>query len=154
VGAAIGPLAAARPGPNNNFTHNNYIDLIPDWPATPNSINGGMWMEFNHNGNTDGYISTPLPTGTEQYVTVTLSSVGSERQTLSERWFRWRRRRISTFSPADLGFLHITTSLDLDQWNERHFSMAHMMKMRIWKRAVDAHCIHSSPRAAWSQVWL
>jgi hypothetical protein len=55
-----GPHTWARPwsfgggtsGTNNNFIQNNYIDLIPT-AGNANGINGGMWAEFNHNGNTE-----------------------------------------------------------------------------------------------------
>src|ERR1035438_5962867 len=58
-----GPHTWARPwsfgggtsGTNNNFIQNNYIDLIPH-AGNAHGINGGMWEEFNHNVNIDGYI--------------------------------------------------------------------------------------------------
>jgi uncharacterized protein YjdB len=135
-----GGLTWARPwsfgggtsGTNNNFTHGNYIDLIPT-AGNANGINGGMWMEFNHNGNTDGYISTPLPTGTEQYVTVTYQ-VWDRSARLYLNGVQVATATNINFSPADLGFTY-NNFLGLDQWNDAIFNGT-FDEMRIWDGAV------------------
>ncbi len=135
-----GGLTWARPwsfggsttGPNNNFSHGNYIDLIPT-AGNANGINGGMWTEFNHNGNTDAYISTPLPTGTEEYVTVTYQ-VWDRSARLYLNGVQVATATNINFSPSDLGFTY-NNFLGLDQWNDPIFNGT-FDEMRIWDGAV------------------
>jgi uncharacterized protein YjdB len=135
-----GGLTWARPwsfgggtsGTNNNFTEANYIDLIPT-AGNANGINGGMWAEFNHNGNTDAHAATPLPTGAEEYVTVTYQA-----------WDQSARLYLNgvqvavatniTFTPSDLGFTY-NNFLGLDQWNDPIFHGT-FDELRIWDGAV------------------
>ena len=136
----IGGLTWARPwsfgggtgGPNNNFTHGNYIDLIPT-AGNANGINGGMWAEFNHNGNTDAHVSTPLPTGTEEYVTVTYQ-VWDKTARLYLNGVQVAMATNITFTPSDLGFTY-NNFLGLDQWNDAIFNGTYD-EMRIWNGAV------------------
>jgi len=135
-----GGLTWARPwsfgggtgGPNNNFTHGNYIDLIPT-AGNANGINGGMWAEFNHNGNTDAHVSTPLPTGTEEYVTV-MYQVWDQTARLYLNGALVATATNITFTPSDLGFTY-NNFLGLDQWNDAIFNGTYD-EMRIWNGAV------------------
>ncbi len=135
-----GGLTWARPwsfgggttGPNNNFTEANYIDLIPT-AGNANGINGGMWAEFNHNGNTDAHAATPLPTGTEEYVTVTYQ-VWDRSARLYLNGIQVATATNINFSPSDLGFTY-NNNLGLDQWNDPIFNGT-FDEMRIWDGAV------------------
>jgi hypothetical protein len=135
-----GGLTWARPwsfggettGPNNNFTQANYIDLIPT-AGNANGINGGMWTEFNHNGNTDAHVSTPLPTGTEEYVTVTYQ-VWDQTARLYLNGVQVAMATNITFTPSDLGFTY-NNFLGLDQYNDAIFNGTYD-EMRIWNGAV------------------
>jgi uncharacterized protein YjdB len=136
-----GGLTWARPwsfgggttGPNSNFTHGNYIDLIPT-AGNANGINGGMWAEFNHNGNTDAHVATPLPTGTREYVTVTYQ-VWDQTARLYLNGALVATATNITFTPADLGFTY-NNFLGLDQWNDPIFQGTYD-EMRIWNGAVS-----------------
>lgn len=119
-------------GPNNNFTHGNYIDLIPT-AGNANGINGGFWTEFNHNGNTDAHVATPLPTGTEEYVTVTYQ-VWDQTARLYLNGALVATATNITFTPSDLGFTY-NNFLGLDQWNDAIFNGTYD-EMRIWNGAV------------------
>jgi uncharacterized protein YjdB len=120
-------------GPNNNFTHGNYIDLIPT-AGNANGINGGMWAEFNHNGsNTDAHVATPLPTNTVEYVTVTYQ-VWDQTARLYLNGALVATATNITFTPADLGFTY-NNFLGLDQWNDPIFQGTYD-EMRIWDGAV------------------
>jgi uncharacterized protein YjdB len=135
-----GGLTWARPwsfggdtaGPNSNFSHGNYIDLIPT-AGNANGINGGMWAEFNHNGNTDADVSSPLPTATEEYVTVTYQ-VWDQTARLYLNGVQVGMATNITFTPSDLGFTY-NNFLGLDQWNDPIFQGA-FDEMRIWDGAV------------------
>ncbi|MDR3459725.1 MAG: Ig-like domain-containing protein [Verrucomicrobiae bacterium] len=134
-----GGLTWARPwsfggyttGTNNNFSHGNYIDLIPT-AGNANGLNGGMWAEFNHNGNTDAHVATPLPTGTQECVTVTYQA-----------WDQTARLYLNgvqvalatniTFAPSDLGFTY-NNFLGLDQYDDTIFNGTYN-EMRIWDGA-------------------
>jgi uncharacterized protein YjdB len=136
-----GGLTWARPwsfgggtaGTNSNFSHGNYIDLIPT-AGNANGINGGLWTEFNHAGtNVDAYMSTPLPTATEEYVTVTY-----------QKWDQTIRIYLNgaqvgmatnvIWSPSDMGFTY-NNFIGLDQWNDAIFNGT-FDEMRIWNGAV------------------
>jgi len=135
-----GGLTWARPwsfggettGPNSNFSHGNYIDLIPT-AGNANGLNGGMWAEFNHNGNTDAHVATPLPTGTEEYVTVTYQ-VWDQTARLYLNGVQVAMATNITFTPSDLGFTY-NNFLGLDQWNDAIFNGT-FDEMRIWNGAV------------------
>ncbi len=135
-----GGLTWARPwsfggstaGPNNNFTHGNYIDLIPT-AGNANGFNGGFWAEFNHNGNTDAVSPTPLPTGTEEHVIVTYE-VWSQTVRLYLNGAQVAMATNVTFTPASLGFTY-NNFLGLDQWNDAIFNGS-FDEMRIWNGAV------------------
>jgi hypothetical protein len=119
-------------GPNNNFTHGNYIDLIPN-AGNANGINGGMWAEFNHNGNTDAHVATPLATQTEEYVTVTYQTWDQSAR-LYLNGVQVAMATNITFTPSDLGFTY-NNFLGLDQWNDAIFNGTYD-EMRIWNGAV------------------
>jgi len=131
-----GGLTWARPwsfgggtvGPNNNFIQNNYIDLIP----TAGGV-GGFWTEFNHNGNTDAIAPTPLPTATQEYVTVTYQSWDQSAR-LYLNGVQVAMATNITFRPSDLGFTY-NNFLGLDQWNDAIFNGTYN-EMRIWHGAV------------------
>ena len=135
-----GGLTWARPwsfggstaGPNNNFIHGNYIDLIPT-AGNANGFNGGFWTEFNHNGNTDAVSPTPLPTGTEEHVIVTYE-VWSQTVRLYLNGAQVAMATNVTFTPASLGFTY-NNFLGLDQYNDPIFNGT-FDEMRIWNGAV------------------
>jgi uncharacterized protein YjdB len=119
-------------GPNNGFSHNNYIDLIPT-AGNANGYNGGFWTEFNHNGNTDAVSSTPLPAGTEEYATVTYE-VWDQTVRLYLNGAQVAVATNVTFTPADLGFTY-NNFIGLDQYNDPIFNGT-IDEMRIWDGAV------------------
>jgi uncharacterized protein YjdB len=135
-----GGLTWARPwsfggstaGPNNSFTHGNYIDLIPT-AGNANGFNGGFWTEFNHNGNTDAVSPTPLPAGTEEHVVVTYE-VWDQIVRLYLNGAQVAMATNVTFTPASLGFTY-NNFLGLDQWNDAIFNGTYD-EMRIWNGAV------------------
>lgn len=92
-----------------------------------------MWAEFNHNGNTDAHVSTPLPTGTEEYVTVTYQ-VWDQTARLYLNGVQVAMATNITFTPSDLGFTY-NNFLGLDQWNDPIFNGTYD-EMRIWDGAV------------------
>jgi hypothetical protein len=131
-----GGLTWARPwsfggsttGPNTDFSHANYIDLIPRAGA-----GGGYWTEFNHNGNTDAINPTPIPTGVEEYALVTYE-VWSHTVRLFLNGVQVATATNVNFSPSDLGFTY-NNFLGLDQYNDAIFNGT-IDEMRIWNGAV------------------
>jgi uncharacterized protein YjdB len=136
-----GGLTWARPwsfggyttGPNNNFSHNNYIDLIPT-AGNANGFNGGFWTEFNHAGtNTDAVSPTPLPTGVEECVIVTYQ-IWNHTANLYLNGVQVATATNIFFKPSDLGFTY-NNFLGLDQYNDPIFNGA-FDEMRIWDGGV------------------
>jgi len=122
-------------GPNNNFIHNNYIDLIP------HSGPGPFWTEFNHNGNVDAESPAQLPTGVEEYTVVTYDAPS---QTV-RLYLNGDQVAIATgvtITPASLGFTY-NNFLGLDQWNDAVFNGT-FDEMRIWSGAVPERYIGAS----------
>ena len=123
-------------GPNNGFTHANYIDLIPSAGGA-----GGFWTEFNHNGNTDAIFPTPLPTGTEQYAVVVYDAPNQTAR-LYLNGAQVAQATGIAFHPSDLGFTY-NNFLGLDQYNDSIFNGS-FDEMRIWNGAVSQRYLSAS----------
>jgi uncharacterized protein YjdB len=123
-------------GPNNGFTHANYIDLIPSAGAS-----GGFWTEFNHNGNTDAIDQTPLPTGVEEYAVVVYDAPNQTAR-LYLNGIQVGTATGITFHPSDLGFTY-NNFLGLDQYNDSVFNGS-FDEMRIWNGAVSQRYLAAS----------
>jgi uncharacterized protein YjdB len=123
-------------GPNNGFTHANYIDLIP---SAGNS--GGFWTEFNHNGNTDAIFQTPLPTGLEQYAVVVYDAP-KQTARLYLNGVQVATAAGIAFHPSDLGFTY-NNFLGLDQYNDSVFNGT-FDEMRIWDAPVSQRYLSAS----------
>lgn len=123
-------------GPNNGFTHANYIDLIP---AAGGS--GGFWTEFNHNGNTDAINPAPLPTGVEEYAVVVYDAPNQTAR-LYLNGAQVAQATGITFHPSDLGFTY-NNFLGLDQYNDTIFNGT-FDEMRIWNGAVSQRYLSAS----------
>ncbi len=126
-------------GPNNNFIGNNYIDLIPN-AGNANGIDGGLWAEFNHNGNADAVQYTPLATGTEQNITVILD-VANQMGRLYLNGAQVGAIKV-TFKPSDLGFTY-NNFVGLDQYNDAIFQGTYD-EMRIWSGVVPQRYLSAS----------
>lgn len=123
-------------GPNNGFTHANYIDLIPH---AGNS--GGLWTEFNHSGNTDVIYPAPLPAGVEEYAVVVYDAP-SQTARLYLNGTQVATATGIAFHPSDLGFTY-NNFLGLDQWNDAIFNGT-FDEMRIWNGAVSQRYLSAS----------
>jgi uncharacterized protein YjdB len=129
-------------GPNNGFSQANYIDLIPN-AGGANNISSGLWAEFNHNGNSDAYQYTPLPTAVEEYVTIVLD-VPNQTGRIYLNGVQMGSTTV-TFKPSDLGFTY-NNFLGLDQYNDAIFNGT-FDEMRIWSGAVSQRYISASAAA-------
>jgi uncharacterized protein YjdB len=125
-------------GPNNNFIHNNYIDLIP------HSGSGPFWTEFNHNGNVDAESVAQLPTGVEEYTVVTYDAP-SQTIRLYLNGVQVAIATGVTITPASLGFTY-NNFIGLDQWNDAVFNGT-FDEMRIWNGAVLQRYLSASAAA-------
>ena len=132
-------IGGSTVGPNNSFSHANYIDLIPS-AGGANNISSGLWAEFNHNGNSDAYQYTPLPTAVEEYVTIILD-VPSQTGRIYLNGVQVGSTKV-TFKPSDLGFTY-NNFLGLDQYNDAIFNGT-FDEMRIWSGAVSQRYISAS----------
>ncbi|MGC9943425.1 MAG: LamG-like jellyroll fold domain-containing protein, partial [Verrucomicrobiota bacterium] len=126
-------------GPNNAFIQNNYIDLIP------HSGPGPYWTEFNHGGvNVDAESTAQLPTGTEQYTTVTYDAP-SQTIRLYLNGVQVATATGVTITPASLGFTY-NNYIGLDQWNDPVFTGT-FDEMRIWSGPVSQRYLSASALA-------
>jgi len=126
-------------GTNNNFSQGNYIDLIPS-AGNANGIGGGLWAEFNHNGNADAFQYPPLPVAVEEYVTVILD-VPNQTGRIFLNGSQVGTAKV-TFKPSDLGFTY-NNFLGLDQYNDPIFNGA-FDEMRIWSGALSQRYLSAS----------
>ena len=102
-------------GPNNGFTQNNYIDLIPT-----SGGNGPLWTEFKQGNTWDAEAAAPLPTGTEEYTVVTYD-LPSKTVRLYLNGVQVAIATGCTVSPASLGITY-NNFIGLDQWNDAVFN--------------------------------
>jgi uncharacterized protein YjdB len=130
-------------GPNNNFSQNNYIDLIPT------AGNGTFWTEFKQGGTVDAEANGPLPTGTEEYTVVTYD-LPSKTVRLYLNGVQVAVVTGVTVSPASLGFT-FNNYIGLDQWNDSVFNGA-FDEMRIWTAPVSQRYLAASEVAGPSVV--
>ena len=146
--ARVWSFGGSTTGPNNNFIQNNYIDLIPTAGAQ-----GGLWTEFRQNYNTQDiidYQSTPLPTGVEQYITVTYNGQGQTCNMYSNGVQIASGTGIAT-TPASFGFTY-NNYIGLDQWNDPTFQGT-VDEMRIWNGVVSQRYIAASAVARSRVSW-
>ena len=130
-------------GPNNNFSQNNYIDLIPT------AGNGTFWTEFKQGGTVDAEANAPLPTGTEEYTVVTYD-LPSKTARLYLNGVQVAIATAVTVSPASLGFT-FNNYIGLDQWNDSVFNGT-FDEMRIWTAPVSQRYLSASAVAGPSVV--
>ena len=117
-------------GPNNGFTHANYIDLIPH-----DGNNQKMETEFNQGGNNvDAEASAALPIGIEQHTVITYDQP-SQTIRLYRNGVQVAIATGVTITPASLGFTY-NNFIGLDQWNDAIFSGS-FDEMRLWNGAVS-----------------
>ena len=126
-------------GPNGGNGQNNYIDLIPTAGAS-----GGLWTEFRQSYNTQDVIdygNTPMPTGVEQYITVTYNASLQTCDIYSNGVQIAHGTGIAT-TPASFGFTY-NNYLGFDQWNDATFTGS-FDEMRIWNGVVSQLYLNAS----------
>jgi hypothetical protein len=123
-------------GPNNNFIQDNYIDLCPhDGP-------GVVRAEWKHGGSNPAALGTsPLPTGSEQYVVQTYDAT-SQTLRLYVNGVQVGIATGVTITPASLGFTY-NNYIGLDQWNDPVFNGT-FDEMRIWTAPVSQRYLSAS----------
>jgi uncharacterized protein YjdB len=129
-------------GPNSGNGQNNYIDLIPTAGAS-----GGLWTEFRQNFNTQDVIdngNVPLPTGVEQYITITYNA-SSQTCTMYSNGVQIAVGTGIATTPASFGFTY-NNYLGFDQWNDPAFTGS-FDEMRIWDGTVSQLYLNASAAA-------
>jgi len=129
-------------GPNSGNGQNNYIDLIPTA-----GLPGGLWTEFRQNFNTQDVIdngNVPLPTGVEQYITVTYNA-SSQTCTMYSNGVQIAVGTGIATTPASFGFTY-NNYLGFDQWNDSTFTGS-FDEMRIWDGTVSQLYLNASAAA-------
>lgn len=122
-------------GPNNNFSHDNYIDLIPK------SGSGPFWTEFKQGNTWDAEANAQLPTGTEEY-TVVIYDLPSKTVRLYLNGVQVASATGCTVSPASLGITY-NNFIGLDQWDDAIFNGS-IDEMRIWSAPVSQRYLAAS----------